>query len=438
MARSLKPIPQNIVDLEQSQITPYLTAAGKPVSETSFSKNRGKDLSFKGDKVKDISVGLEDLDYAVSYYFNNVIKPNVVQNGQRIAVPVIYGSPERWKSVQADGFYRDDSGRLMVPLIMFKRESVEKNRSLGNKLDGNTAHLYQVVGAKYNTRNVYDKFSLVTNRIPSEQYYISAVPDYVTITYSCIIFTDYVEQNNKLVEAIEFASDAYWGDPQRWKFKARIDSFATTTLLEEGTDRAAKSTFNITLNGYIIPDTINKDLATASNKFYTTSQIVFGLETIDTDGVVTNVDELRFANKPAAGNSGGATSFIGGGINVTNIYNQADPVITNYLSLNVVVSGSNLTGSYTTTYPSGLINGTSTITILNYNTSSIPTGITDPGIMKFNFYVNGLYLEPQAIVSVVNSGYNVVVTVNNEAANFTQPLDSGDEVIGNGKFVAII
>jgi hypothetical protein len=58
--------------------------------------------------------------------------------------------------------------------------------------------------------------------------------------------------------------------------------------------------------------------------------------------------------------------------------------------------------------------------------------------MKFNFYVNGLYLEPQAIVSVVNSGYNVVVTVNNQAANFIQPLDSGDEVIGNGKFVAII
>jgi len=285
---------------------------------------------------------------------------------------------------------------------------------------------------------MYDRFSLVTNRIPSEQYYISAVPDYVTITYSCIIFTDYVEQNNKLVEAIEFASDAYWGDPKRWKFKARIDSFTTTTLLEEGTDRAAKSTFNIILNGYIIPDTINKDLATASNKFYTTSQIVFGLETIDTDGVVTNVDELRFANKPAAGNSGGATSFIGGGINVTNIYNQADPVVTNYLSLNAVVSGSNLTGSYTTIYPNGLIDGTSTITILNYNTSSIPADITDPGIMKFNFYINGLYLEPQAIVSVVNSGYNVVVTVNNQAANFIQPLDSGDEVIGNGKFVSTI
>ena len=89
MARSLKPIPQNIVDLEQSQITPYLAAAGKPVSETSFSKNRGKDLSFKGDKVKDISVGLEDLDYAVSYYFENVIKPNVGNQFKQMVFTVI-------------------------------------------------------------------------------------------------------------------------------------------------------------------------------------------------------------------------------------------------------------------------------------------------------------------------------------------------------------
>ena len=207
MVRPLKPIPKDIVENEQSQITPYLVNQGKPVSDTVFSKNRGKDYSFKNDTVKDISVGLEDLDNAVQYYFDNVIKPSVIQNEQRLAVPVIYGSPERWKSVQVDGFYRDNSGRLMVPLIMFKRETVEKNRTLGNKLDGNKAHLYQVIGTKYNPREEYSKFSIINNRIPSEQYYISTVPDYVTLTYSCIIFTDFVEQNNKLVEAIEFASD---------------------------------------------------------------------------------------------------------------------------------------------------------------------------------------------------------------------------------------
>jgi hypothetical protein len=280
MADRLKPIPRNQSEVTQDALnTPYLTEIPKAVSDTVFSKNRGTDYSMKGDTVKDISIGLEDIDNAIMFYFNNVIKPNVIQNGNQLTVPVIYGSPERWKSVQADGFYRDNSGRLMVPLIMFKRETVEKDRTKGNKLDGNTAHLYQIVGSKYNARNAYDAFSVLNNREPSEQYYITSTPDYVTLTYNCVIFTDFVEQNNKLVEAIEFASDSYWGDPARYKFRAAIDSFATTTLLEEGTDRAAKSTFTIKVNGYIIPNTVNKDIATARSKFYTTSQLVFTTET---------------------------------------------------------------------------------------------------------------------------------------------------------------
>jgi hypothetical protein len=280
MADRLKPIPKNQSEVTQAALnTPYLANQGTPISQTVFSKNRGTDISVKNDTAKDISVGLEDIDNAIMYYFENVIKPNVVQNGQQIEVPVLYGSPERWKSVQADGFYRDGSGRLMVPLIMFKRENIERNRSLGNKLDGNTAHLYQIIGSKYNSRNAYDAFDILNNREPSEQYYVSAVPDYVTLTYNCIIFTDFIEQNNKLVEAIQWASDSYWGDPNRWKFRTLIDSFTTTTLLENNTDRAAKSTFNIKVNGYIIPNTVNKAMAVASSKFYTTSQVVFAMET---------------------------------------------------------------------------------------------------------------------------------------------------------------
>ena len=282
MAKQLPilPRPQNQSEVTQEALpTPYLVNQGKPVSETVFDHNRGTDISMKNDTVKDISIGLQDIDEAIMYYFNNVIKPNVVQNGQQISVPVIYGSSERWKSVQADGFYRDNNGRIMVPLIMFKREIVEKDRTLGNKLDGNKAHLYQVVGSKYNAKNAYDNFDILNNRTPSEQHYITVVPDYVTITYSCIVFTDYVDQNNKLIEAIEFASDSYWGDPNRWKFRATIDSFTVATTLENSTDRATKSSFNIKLHGYLIPDSVNKDLASARSKFYTKSQVVFDYET---------------------------------------------------------------------------------------------------------------------------------------------------------------
>ena len=422
MARSLKPIPKNAAEISQEQVNPYLKNEGKPVSDTVFSKNRGKDFSFKGDTVKDVSVGLEDLDYAVMYYFEKVIKPSVIQNGQKITVPVIYGSPERWKSVQADGFYRDANGKGLAPLIMFKRESVEKNRNLGNKLDGNKAHLYQVIGTKYNIKNAYDKFSIVNNRIPSEQYYVSVVPDYVTLTYSCVIFTDYVEQNNKLVEAIQFASDSYWGDPNRWKFKARIDSFTTTTLLEQGEDRAARSTFSLILNGYILPDTVNKDLAVARSKFYTTSQVIFDLEVIDGAGITTNIDELKFANKPAAKNSSGATSFIGGGINVTQ---------------NITTGGASDDDLvYINTNITKIANSVTIPNIATFTGTSIlqpPAGSSLPAttVNNFVFYINGQYV-PSSTVSLLENGGNVVATFNTSSIGYS--LNSTDEVTAIGKF----
>jgi len=169
MAKKIKPLPRNQSQVTQAELsTPYLPQ-GRAISETSFSENRGTDYSLKDDTVKDISIGLQDIDNAVLFYFNNVIKPTVIQNEQRLAVPIIYGSPERWKSIQNDGFYRDKNGKLMVPLIMLKRVSIEKNRTLGNKLDGNVVHNYQVVGTKFNQRNIYDNFAVLTNRIPSKQ-----------------------------------------------------------------------------------------------------------------------------------------------------------------------------------------------------------------------------------------------------------------------------
>ena len=163
---------------------------------------KGNENTRKGDTTTDISIGLQDHDEAIMYYFNNVIKPSVVTNGDRVNVPVIYGAPERWKSVQKDGFYRDKEGKLQVPLIMFKRDQVEKRRDLGNKIDGNNPQLYYTFQAKYNKRNQYDNFSVLQNRIPQKEFRAIVVPDFVRLKYSFIIWTDFVAQNNKIVEAI--------------------------------------------------------------------------------------------------------------------------------------------------------------------------------------------------------------------------------------------
>jgi len=422
MTRLRKPIPKNQSEITQEAIgVPFIKNEGRPISETVFSKNRGEDLSMKDDKVKVINVGLQDLDYAVMYYFNNVIKPIVIQDGNRMAVETTYASPERWKSIQADGFHRDGNGKIIVPIIVFKRDNIEKVRTLGNKLDGNFAALYQVVGSKYNPRNAYDNFSVLNNRIPSEQFYVTAVPDYVTVTYSCIVYTNFVEQNNKIIEAIEYASDSYWGDPNRWKFKASIDSFATTVNVEDGADRAAKSTFNIKLNGYLIPDTVNKDLAAARNKFYTKSQVVFDVEVVSTTGGVSDFE--TFQNAPAAKNSTGATSFIGGGINVTNVthvssdLNNAEVA---YLNTNKLKTANTVTAPNTVVF-------TSTALLEPPAGSLLPPTSVD----NFTFFVNGVNVG-SSFVTLVEASGNVTLTFDTGSMGYS--LISTDEVIATGKF----
>ena len=416
MAKIIKPLPRNQSQVTQAELsTPYLSQ-GRAISETSFSENRGTDYSLKDDTVKDISIGLQDIDNAVLFYFNNVIKPTVIQNEQRLAVPVIYGSQERWKSIQNDGFYRDKNGKLMVPLIMLKRVSIEKNRTLGNKLDGNIVHNYQVVGTKFNQRNIYDNFAVLTNRIPSKQYYISSVPDYINVNYECIIFTDYIEQNNKLVEAVQFASDSYWGDVNRFKFRANIDSFNTPIILEQGADRAARSSFNIKLFGYMLPDTINKDLAVARSKFYTKAQVVFELETVEGD-----IDTLTTAKTTV--NVVGSTSFIGGGNNVTNNninISPADIGDLTYLDTNITKTANTISGGNTAVIIGAAVLQPGAL-------SSLPA----TSINNFTFYINGQYV-PSSLVTLTEGSGNVTLVFNTASLGYT--LESDDEVVAIGKF----
>ena len=247
--------------------------------DTGISYNRSEEMSFKGDKTKQYSVGIQDLDEAVFYYFQNVIKPFVIQNGTRREVPVIYGAPERWKSFQRDGYYRDKSDAIMLPIIVIKRDTITKDRSVANKLDSNQPNLYGTWSKSYGASNFYDNFSLLNNRKPVESYHVVAQPDYVTLEYSCLIQTYYMSQLNKIIEACEYASDSYWGNPERYKFRAFIDSFATATELIMGQDRLVKGTFNIRLRGYIIPDVIQKDL-NAMKKYSSKAKVTISTETV--------------------------------------------------------------------------------------------------------------------------------------------------------------
>jgi len=294
MAKTRKPNPKSQRQISNEQVEPYVNqetgeTLGNPNQLNSFEQftkteqsgnefNRSEKISFRNDTTKPFTIGIQDMDESIFYYFNEVIRPSVQQNGQRIAVPVIYGSPERWKSAQKDGYYKDKNGKIMAPIIMFKRDTVSKNTSITNKLDANQPHLYAAWATTYNAKNSYSNFDLLNNRKPVKTYQLIVIPDYVDLTYSCTIQTYYVDQLNKIVEAVNYASNAYWGDPERFKFKTTIDTFNTTTELNDGMDRIVKATFTLKLSGYIIPDNIQKEI-TAHRKFNSKAQVIVSTET---------------------------------------------------------------------------------------------------------------------------------------------------------------
>ncbi len=266
--RNFKPRPKNQKEISRGQQEPYelsnLTnpnvVDNKNEKATNISFNRSNKISAKGDKTKSFSIGIQDIDEAVFYYFNNVIQPFVYQNDQRIQVPVIYASPERWKSYQKDGYYRDKGGKIMLPIIYISRNSIAKDRSVTAKVDSNSPHLYGSIKKGYNNTNGYSNFNVLNNRKPVIQSQAIVVPDFVTLQYSCNIQTYYMEQLNKIIESVEYASDSYWGDPERFKFRAFIDSITTSTELTIGQERLVKGSFDIRLRGHIIPETLQKDL----------------------------------------------------------------------------------------------------------------------------------------------------------------------------------
>jgi hypothetical protein len=410
--RDRKPIPKNQAEIVQATINPYYQ--DKPISQNVFTHrdNRALNTTRKTDKIKDITIGLEDIDYALMYYFKNVIKPVVTQDGNLISVPVMYGSPERWQSVQAEGYYRDTNGKAIFPLIMFKRSGIEKNRNLGNKIDGNLASLFQVFESRYNQRNQYDNFSVLTNRVPSKQYYVSVVPDYVTITYDVVILTNFVEQNNKLIEAIEYASDSYWGDKNRWQFRTSLDSFGITNIINTGEDRVSSTTVSLKVNGYLIADSINQHLSD-TNIHYSPAQIKFTLETVDGD-----LDNLITAQAPttAMGAASFADSF---NVNTTSTI-DASIEIADYLATSIskyAITGS--TTANTATFAGSFKSAPSPLP---------PTSITD-----FTFFVNGQYVDINSITSFVDNGNNTcTLTVNTTNLQYT--FITGDQIVAIGKF----
>jgi hypothetical protein len=229
-------------------------------------------------KRENIEVGkgvrLYDVDLAIMEHMQDTVLPTVEVFQEKVKIPVVYGNPERWAAVKKDGYLRDKSGQIQLPILMFKRNSVARDDAMSNTMNRNVA--YPGV-SRYSAKHKYDRFSAFTQTQKPLQFYDIVIPDYVTISYEVMIWTDFTEHMNKIVEAFQYATDEYWGDKSGFKFRTRIDSFDNTTEVGEGSQRIVRTTFTMAVNAYLLPEKFDNE--STHKKSIGPKKVVFGTET---------------------------------------------------------------------------------------------------------------------------------------------------------------
>ena len=345
--------------------------------------NRAEQLP-RGDVESRRGISLFDVDSAIFNYMNDIVVPTLKVDNAEINVPVIYGNSERWKAAQIDGVYRDKRGKIQLPLIMFKRTTVARNEAI--PMLNRFVHYpsYQ----KYSKKNVYDKFSILNNFQPRKEVYDVTMPDYVDISYEVMIWTNFTEHMNTIVESFKWAADEYWGDKDKFKFKVEIDSFDKVMEMTDNSERIVRTEFTMLAKAYLIPERFDNEPTTKKS--------------ISTRAIITTLETDM---------SGKASADI-----ATNDYN-ANKVLYDYLEINNSANQ--------------IVSVINTVTIPNVKIIQPPTQLDINDIDKtIKVYVNGVKLS-SGYYSLVKNATSIQINFNG------YPVNVGWEVHIAGKFLRL-
>jgi hypothetical protein len=184
----------------------------------------------------------------------------------------------------------------------------------------------------------------------------------------------------------------------------------------QGEDRSVRSDFSVTLNGYIIPDSIQKELI-SKKKYLSKAQVVFTMETTEGDIDRSSLKAAQDKKKNSV------STFVGQGV-VNNYYNttinnnvRQDEM--DYINTNIPKKATTVTAP--------------DIAIFSGNVLTIPSGSSLPqtNVESFKFFINGQYVPSSIITFVTGSG---IVTATFDIPGLGYALESDDEVIAIGKW----
>jgi len=223
-------------------------------TESTFSTNKqvranAGPSDYKRENIRDISVALYDVDYAVKWHLETIIRPTVVEEGAVIAVPIMFAAGEKWASVQKHGYLRDSQSKILTPLIMIRRNSVSKREDIQDLKVLETPDARITFERRYSKNNRYDRFSLTRSK-PERDYYSVDVPKFVQVEYDLLCWTNNTTQLNEIVEQLIWFDGKAFGDSH--KFITNIDPPTFENVNTTGEDRIVRASLAMRTKAHIL------------------------------------------------------------------------------------------------------------------------------------------------------------------------------------------
>ena len=357
---------------------------------------------------------LYDIDYAIKWFIENEIQPQLNDTNTLINVPVIFSNGEKWDNVRRLGYLRDEKGMLQSPLIMLKRNSVAERDSV-KTLDVNWPQSGNqiVYKQKYNEKNRYedDLFPIPTNiRQQSEQIYVVDIPKYVTIEYDMMIWCDYTTQMNELIDQILPYGRFAWGQDAT-KFATAIGSISFETTNTIGEDRLVRATIPLTVQGTLLSE--QESRVSTLKKMYSIKQLTFDT-VIDVDTDIFNTTSIPVAL-----------------LNVQSAIFSGTNVMVSNNGSSVGINASTMTYLTNLTDQIATYSNSTTVTVSAF---AAINPVTNGTATKFEFdvYINGQYID-KALYTWTPSDI-ISQTIVFDTAVLGYAIDATDVIIINGRW----
>ena len=356
-----------------------------------------------------------DIDYAIKWYVENEIQPQITANHEVINVPVIFANGEKWDNVRRLGYIRDEKGMLQSPLIMLKRNSIteqEQHRTLDvNRPQSANQIVYR---QRYNERNRYEDelFPIPKNQpADSEKIYIVDIPKYVTMEYDMMIWCDFTTQLNDLIDQILPYGRFAWGNDAN-KFATTIGAITFETVNTVGEDRLVRASMPLTVLGTLLSE--QESRIETIRKAYSLKKVSFDV-VVDVGNLnifsTTQVPQAVLQNQQQV-MSGGSVVVSGGGSNIS--LNAAAMLYLTALT------------EKQATYVNATTVTVSAQAAINPVTNTIAT------VNEFDIYINGQYVDKAVYTWTPTDASTQTITFNTTMLGYG--IDPTDTVIIKGRW----